>query len=509
VHYSVQTEIYSQTQLSERLRHLTQFSSHLLLVSGESGSGKSTVLRYYVESDFNQKTITIDAQQCHDDAALRTLLLQQISYDGRFNPHIPLVDSLPLFAQELEYELMVCIDNAMALSAASVAEFAQLVELSLNNRISIKVNIILFAESKWVDITMLQFAKSATNVLELEMTELDPQAAVKFVQQQFDNAGYKPTFVNQDAINRQIEACQGNPGELTKCAQAIMQGQVYNSDSAATIVTSKSTKKVNKSFYLAGIIAGLLVLGSAGSFLYDAYLTEQQQAADNMSDGSLQGDLADMAMVDSDMDNNRATTDVGIDTDNNGNTSSHATDMSSPQIFASDWDEEMPTEIGQTITLTAPAVEKSTVVTQKQRVVIDDAAVNKMLAKQNTANSSVVVDSKADINEVNNDVIKSVASSPTLIAGKDWVMAQPAKNYTFQIAGLSRETQLKQYLNENELPENIWTYETLRNSKPWYVVLYGSFSSVEEANAAKLKLPATVQKDKPWLKRFKQIQRDL
>jgi DamX protein len=509
VHYSVQTEIYSQTQLSERLRHLTQFSSHLLLVSGESGSGKSTVLWHYVESDFNQKTITIDAQQCHDDAALRTLLLQQISYDGRFNPHIPLVDSLPLFAQELEYELMVCIDNAMALSAASVAEFAQLVELSFNNRISIKVNIILFAESKWVDITMLQFAKLATNVLELEMTELDPQAAVKFVQQQFDNAGYKPTFVNQDAINRQIEACRGNPGELTKCAQAIMQGQIYNTDSAATIVTSKSTKKVNKSFYLAGIIAGLLIiLGSAGSFLYDAYQTEQQQAADNMSDGLLQDDLTDVAMVDSDIDSNRAAIDAG-DTDSNANTSSDATDMSSPQIFASDWDEEMPTEIGQTITLTAPDAEKSTVTTQKQRVVIDDAAVNKMLAKQNTASSSVVIDSKADINEVNNDVIKSVASTPTLIAGKDWVMAQPAKNYTFQIAGLSRETQLKQYLNENELPENIWTYETLRNSKPWYVVLYGSFSSIEQANAAKLKLPATVQKDKPWLKLFNQIQRDL
>ena len=147
MHYSVQTEIYSQMQLCERLRHLTQFSSHLLLVSGESGSGKSTVLRNYVESDFNQKTITIDALQCHDDVALRTLLLQQISYDGRFNAHTSLLDSLPLLAQQLEHELTVCIDNAMALSAACITEFAQLIELCLNNRISIKINIILFAES--------------------------------------------------------------------------------------------------------------------------------------------------------------------------------------------------------------------------------------------------------------------------------------------------------------------------------------------------------------------------
>jgi DamX protein len=494
VHYSVQTEIYSQTQLCERLRHLTQFSSHLLLVSGESGSGKSTVLRHYVESDFNQKTITIDALQCHDDAALRTLLLQQISYDGRFNAHIPLVDSLPLLSQQLEYELTVCIDNAMALSAASIAEFAQLVALGLNNRISIKVNFILFAESKWVDKTMPQFAKSATNVLELEMTELDPQAAIKFVQQQFNNAGYKPTFVNQDAINRQIEACQGNPGKLEKCAQAIMQGQVYNPESVVQNTAPQPAKKVNKSFYLAGVIAGVLLLGSAGSFLYDAYQAEQQQGADSVMDESLQHDSLTMQ-------DDTVTTAAG-DAD-----ATTAIDVSTPQMFASDWDEELPTEVGETITLTDPPEIESSLSKQKQRVVIDDAAVNKMLAKQQAASN--VVDSKAVVDDVDKVVINSVSSAPKTVAGKAWVMAQSAKNYTFQIAGLSRESQLKQYLSEHELPENVWTYETVRNNKPWYVVLYGSFSSVEQANVAKLKLPAAVQKDKPWLKRFAQIQSNL
>ena len=479
VHYSVQTEIYSQMQLCERLRHLTQFSSHLLLVSGESGSGKSTVLRNYVESDFNQKTITIDALQCHDDVALRTLLLQQISYDGRFNAHASLIDSLPLFAQQLEHELTVCIDNAMALSAASITEFAQLVELCLNNRISIKINIILFAESQWVDLTMLEFAKSATNVLELEMTALDPQAAVQFVEQQFNQADYKPTFVNQDAINRQIEACKGNPAELAKCAQAIMLGQVYKSGSAMTSTATQSTK--NKSFYLADIIAGLLLFGSAGSFLYDAYQTEQPQATDII--------VAESLLYSSDMMHDDT---VSSDT---------GSDVSSAQMLASDWDEELPTEIGQTITLTAPTLAESGLQAQKQRVVIDDDAVNKMLAKQSSADASPVIDSKTDLQAVEN--------TSNTVTGKAWVMAQPAKNYTFQIAGLSREIQLKQYLSENELSENIWTYQTQRNNKPWYVVLYGSFSSVEQANAAKLKLPASVQKDKPWLKRFAQIQRDL
>jgi len=88
-------------------------------------------------------------------------------------------------------------------------------------------------------------------------------------------------------------------------------------------------------------------------------------------------------------------------------------------------------------------------------------------------------------------------------------MAQPAKNYTFQIAGLSRPELLERYLNEHQLTEQIYTYQTVRNNKPWFVVLFGSFSSVEQANAAKSKLPAKVQKAQPWMKTFSQIQREL
>jgi len=150
-------------------------------------------------------------------------------------------------------------------------------------------------------------------------------------------------------------------------------------------------------------------------------------------------------------------------------------------------------------------VSDASLATQKQRVVIDDDAVNKMLAKQNAATTVAVGEPKLDIEKV----INAVESPSKTAEGKVWTMAQPAKNYTFQIAGLSSETHLKQYLIENELPENVWTYQTVRNNKPWYVVLYGSFPSVEQANAAKLKLPARIQKDKPWLKRFAQIQREL
>ncbi|MFT5878966.1 MAG: DamX protein [Moritella sp.] len=469
MHYSVQTEIYSQTQLCERLRHLTQFSSHLLLVSGEAGSGKSTILQTYLDSDFNQKTIAIRAQTQHDAAGVREQILQQITYDGRFNPQLTLLEALPVLASQIEHEITICIDDAQLLPESIIAEFIQLVEFKLQNRISININLILFADIDWVTKVMTKFAKSATNILELEVTALDPQAALQFVEQQFSQAGYKPTFVNQDAINRQIEACQGNPAALTLCAQAIMRGEVYTPEKAAVTDSVQGSGNAKRSFYLAAIIASLLLIGGGVTFLYDAYQNEQassEAARNNPTDAEL----------------------------NDTMTAQPVAEASEPKLLASNWDDELP-DIEKTITLTKGAEPETE---DKTRVVVDDAAVNKIIAKQNTKVQAQLVVAP-----------QPIIKNKGFLTEKALIMVQPAKNYTFQIAGLSRPELLERYLNEHQLTEQIYTYQTLRENKPWYVVLYGSFSSVAQANAAKSKLPAKVQKAQPWMKTFSQIQREL
>lgn len=482
MHYSVQTEVYSQMQLCERLRHLTQFSSHLLLVSGEPGSGKSTILQAYFDSDFNQKTIAIRAQTQHDEAGVREQILQQIIYDGRFNPQLTLLEALPVLASQIEHEITICIDDAQLLPESIIAEFIQLVEFSLQNKISININIILFANIDWVTKVMKKFVKSATKILELEVAALDPQAALQFVEQQFAQAGYKPTFVNQDAINRQIEACQGNPAALTLCAQAIMRGEVYTSEKAAATDSVQGSGNAKRSFYLAAIIASLLLTGGGVTFLYDAYQNEQASSEAELNDTM---------------------------------TAQLVAEASEPKLLASNWDEELPTDIEQTITLTKGAEPK---VENKTRIVVDDAAVNKIIAKQNTKvqeqsvlapQTEVKAEIKTTATAIGSDAQQPIIKDKGILTEKALIMAQPAKNYTFQIAGLSRPELLERYLNEHQLTEQIYTYQTLRDNKPWYVVLYGSFSSVAQANTAKNKLPAKVQKAQPWMKTFSQIQREL
>lgn len=481
--YTAQIDLLTQTQLCDRLRHLSLFSSHLLFVSGDKGAGKSTVLANYVGSDFNRYSFTIDAEKEFGEIAIRTNILQQVSYDGRFNAQQSLASAITELQQQLSHDVTVCIDNAQHLSGAFVAELAQLVELSRSNELSININVMLFANSDWVDKALGNFSDAKTYILELEVEKLDPQAAMQFVQTQFKQANYNPQFANQDALTKQIEACNGNPAALLKCSQAIMNGEVFKPDHKRTSALTLTMTPI-RSYYLAGFIALLVIFGGGSSFLYDAYQTEQ---AENARKAALA--LTEQEVLPSSL----ANADAVLEQDA-AEQQATVVEIKETQLLASNWESELPIPLDETITLTG---KNSRSDSDKKRVVIDDDDVKKIIKK--TAVATLI--------ETNKPALK--AARKANLAGRDWIMAQPAKNYTFQIAGLSRAEQVQLFLDENGLVGQVQTYKTQRNNKPWYVVLYGSFGNVNQANLAKAKLPAAVQKDKPWMKTFVQIQREL
>ena len=389
--------------------------------------------------------------------------------------------------QQLSHDITVCIDNAQHLSGAFVAELIQLVELSRANELSININVMLFASSDWVDKALAKCSDTKTYILELEVEQLDPQAAMQFVQTQFKQANYDPQFANPDALYKQVDACNGNPEALLQCAQAIMKGEVFN-PSAKRGSALRLTMTPTRSYYLAGFIALLVIFGGGSSFLYDAYQAEQ---AENSRKAALA--KAEPEVLPSSIENAQALLEQDV-AEQQSVVTNTVTEIEEAPLFASNWEAELPTQLDETITLTG---KENKADSDKKRVVIDDVDVKKIIKKTNT---KPVAESKpaelSDVEQAN-------------LTGRDWIMAQPEKNYTFQIAGLSRAEQVQLFLDENGLAGQVQTYTTQRNNKPWHVVLYGSFANVKQANLAKAKLPDAVQKDKPWMKTFVQIQREL
>ncbi|MBI6547812.1 SPOR domain-containing protein [Xenorhabdus lircayensis] len=92
-------------------------------------------------------------------------------------------------------------------------------------------------------------------------------------------------------------------------------------------------------------------------------------------------------------------------------------------------------------------------------------------------------------------------------AGGDLLEA-PANRFTLQLSSASRSDTLIAFAKKHNLT-NYNVYETKRDSKTWFILIHGNYSSVSDAKSAISSLPVEVQAKKPWVRKLQQVQQDL
>lgn len=89
------------------------------------------------------------------------------------------------------------------------------------------------------------------------------------------------------------------------------------------------------------------------------------------------------------------------------------------------------------------------------------------------------------------------------------LLAADAHHYTVQLVGAKDEEKVKQFIAQHQL-EGIHYFRTQREGKDWYVVLQGEYPSLQAAQAAIDKLPATLkQADTPWVRELQSVQSEI
>lgn len=90
-----------------------------------------------------------------------------------------------------------------------------------------------------------------------------------------------------------------------------------------------------------------------------------------------------------------------------------------------------------------------------------------------------------------------------------WLMAQPAENYTLQLMTLSNEQTIFEVLQRHRgLGQNLRYIKTKKkNGRDRFVLLYGSFSSPDQAIIEKQQLPKELQKT--WLRKISAVQNEM
>ncbi len=97
---------------------------------------------------------------------------------------------------------------------------------------------------------------------------------------------------------------------------------------------------------------------------------------------------------------------------------------------------------------------------------------------------------------------------PNYFMDEKFLLSIPKTYYTIQLMAARNKINIKHY-QKLKLPKKLYQYKTLRKGEPWYVVVYGTYASSDEAKAEIKKLPNQVSNFAPWTKVLQNIQDEI
>jgi len=99
------------------------------------------------------------------------------------------------------------------------------------------------------------------------------------------------------------------------------------------------------------------------------------------------------------------------------------------------------------------------------------------------------------------------APAPIAAGARDgrWLLAQPPDSYTLQLVTVSSAESVAGFISKQPDPSRFASYQLARDGRILYVVCYGTFATRSEAEAASRQLPATVGSVKPWIRTLAQV----
>lgn len=87
--------------------------------------------------------------------------------------------------------------------------------------------------------------------------------------------------------------------------------------------------------------------------------------------------------------------------------------------------------------------------------------------------------------------------------------ASPQQGYTVQLMASAKLSDVKDYIVAHHLEGKANYFETKLDGKPWYMLTYGNYSTVQKAQLALQDLPQNMQNHHPWVKSTALVEKEV
>lgn len=92
---------------------------------------------------------------------------------------------------------------------------------------------------------------------------------------------------------------------------------------------------------------------------------------------------------------------------------------------------------------------------------------------------------------------------------QDWILQQSTTDYTFQLMGSWDKQEVIEFLEKYALTGEVAEFESMRNGRVWYALIYGVYDSKQAALDASSGWPAPINTLPSWLRRFDSVQQQI
>ena len=501
----------SRQQKLDILLHLTQYGNELVLVTGPSGSGKTTLLQQYIKKALpNWVVARVDAQTGLDERKLTQQLFHQMGMDFHGATHSELFEHMQHHFDALQHsarQAVLLIDNAEHLPVTAlnrVLEMAALV--SADNKPLLRI--ILFGTKQLNENFDGPLLDPHAHIVQrsVELPPFGPEQTTHYILHRLSAANFSADKPFTDAALHKIhKQSNGWPGRINSLAHNLL---------IETLPTGGlgGTSGFNK-LHAAGALGGLLVIGAL-LFFQDELTALFEAEPTRMTS---QADVPPVATPTTETTPLEATPDTTASTEE-----TQPTENASPALTEGGGASHLSAMPGNTADTadTADTENLAAETTEATMDVADNAASQQTAPPAETpVTQPPVVEAPIAKTPPTAETLPPVkttpASQPSPIPDdlpgfrNAWILQQDPNQFTLQlVAGYNIKT-LRDFIRQHPVDGPLAIYHHTRKGKPWFGLIQQRFPSKQAAVTARSQLPAAVQKEGPWVRRFAALQKDL
>ncbi len=454
----------SRAALVDRIALQFEYGQNLICLLGPSGLGKSYLLETFITDkylDFNKAFVQLSGKMT--DQQLMTELLEQSFSQPLIDHALSLSENFyQLYKQQPCGDCLWVVDGGRHLSEESIQQLEILAKHSPST-----LYILIASQS------VSQFSQA----VEIHLEALNLNESKQLMRWFFDGLP-----VEEDPVFRTfLQEAHGNPALLLA-----WQPEQQTAD-------LRVRKKSNGLLYLILLLLTtmLLIIG----FLYKADMTEWWKAHyQQNSISSVATALPAEAVINGPVESKEPVLEQTQD------------DLQvQQQVVTNDADNT----------------------TQAAKVPVDNSVIENRENESHNNNVAAIVDSLLPAERITqvteqpttDEVVAVIVSNaeqaepaiePELpLEGNAWYLSQPDDNLVIQLLAVTKQEVSDKFINENGLRGQVNTYQTLRSDKPWWIVTYGSFATLNDAKKGITTLSDNVRKNQPFYKKISKIKQEI